>query len=333
MMTTLSQEDNSHDFALSLKFAKFKFVCKLTDECQLPKFKGSTFRGVFGRALQKISCGLQEKNCSSCGIKYNCLYAKVFETQKQDEQENENVVLSHPYIIESLENEKTFFKKDDFLEFNLILFGDFVFDIPYFIYAIIEMGKIGIGKKNKNNERSRFILEEVFLKNFSIYSSKNPIIKNDIVKKYASVLSKDDLLVNKNSGVEKKQVKIILETPLRFKSNNKFYKDDLEFSILIKSIFRRMNSLFKLYGEGILELNNKELISSADKIKIKDSNLLWNDLRRYSLRQESAMFIGGLVGEVVYVGDLENFYPFLKVAEIFHVGKQTSFGLGKIRIE
>ena len=44
------------------------------------------------------------------------------------------------------------------------------------------------------------------------------------------------------------------------------------------------------------------------------------------------MKLGGLIGELSYVGDLKPFLPFLKMTEVFHVGKGTSFGLGRYKL-
>ena len=44
------------------------------------------------------------------------------------------------------------------------------------------------------------------------------------------------------------------------------------------------------------------------------------------------MLMGGIIGEVSYSGDLTEFLPLVRFCEKVHIGKQTSFGLGKIEI-
>jgi CRISPR/Cas system endoribonuclease Cas6 (RAMP superfamily) len=45
------------------------------------------------------------------------------------------------------------------------------------------------------------------------------------------------------------------------------------------------------------------------------------------------MLLGGMIGRVTYAGDLTEFVPLLKFAEKVHLGKATTFGLGKFKME
>ncbi len=44
------------------------------------------------------------------------------------------------------------------------------------------------------------------------------------------------------------------------------------------------------------------------------------------------MKMRGFLGEITFKGDLEKFLPFIMLGEYIHVGKGTSFGLGKYEI-
>ena len=70
----------------------------------------------------------------------------------------------------------------------------------------------------------------------------------------------------------------------------------------------------------------------ASKIKVKERNTKWHDWERYSARQDTRMKMGGFIGNISFEGDLGEFMPFIKTGEIIHVGKGTSFGLGKYEI-
>ncbi|GAB5046633.1 hypothetical protein TdN_10250 [Thermodesulfovibrio sp. TK110] len=76
----------------------------------------------------------------------------------------------------------------------------------------------------------------------------------------------------------------------------------------------------------------KEFINKALEVKVKDSKLRWFDWERYSYRQNRRMILGGLIGTITFEGNIGPFLSILKAGEIFHCGKNTSFGLGKYRI-
>ncbi|MFW8601830.1 CRISPR system precrRNA processing endoribonuclease RAMP protein Cas6 [Desulfobacterota bacterium M19] len=57
-------------------------------------------------------------------------------------------------------------------------------------------------------------------------------------------------------------------------------------------------------------------------------------MKRYSNRQRQAMMIGGIRGEISYRGEeIAEFIPLLSYCQQTHLGKQTSFGLGRIAVE
>ena len=60
-------------------FEKYDFTCRLDTDAELPCYKGSTFRGVFGRALKKVVCALKQQECETCLLNTKCIYARVFE--------------------------------------------------------------------------------------------------------------------------------------------------------------------------------------------------------------------------------------------------------------
>ena len=74
------------------------------------------------------------------------------------------------------------------------------------------------------------------------------------------------------------------------------------------------------------------LIEKAATVKQTQSDIRWYNWKRYSTRQEAWMSLGGIVGSVLYEGDLSGFMPLLRLGEYVHVGKGTSFGLGKYDI-
>ncbi len=312
---------------MTMLYGKYRFSCRLEKEAVLPFYKGSTFRGVFGIALKKVVCALKRQECESCLLKNRCIYAQAFETSLAVEAPagSRISVMPHPFVIEPPLNGETTFKAGSLLDCNLVLFGDVNRNIPYFIYAFERMGKIGIGKKI-NGRRAGFILKRVFQGDRVIYDSSDQSLK---LEDTSEILKLDNPGKNSNGPL---RLKLTLETPLRLKFENRL-QAELPFHVLVRAALRRVSSLFACYGDGEPDLDYKTLVKDAEKVRIIDNGLKWFDWRRYSNRQNRSMLMGGMIGTVTYEGDLSHYFPLLDICSKLHIGKQTSFGLGKIEIE
>ena len=309
-----------------MRYGKYSFLCRFTDSAILPTFKGSTIRGAFGNALKKAICVLRHQKCDTCILKNECLYIRIFEKSEDPPPTNSRVPATpHPFVIEPPETKAIHFKTGDPLDFTLLLFGEANQKLPYFIYAFDQMGSAGIGKKAAEGY-GRFVLETVTHEGTPIYQKSDGILKAPDTGT-GIVLKTTD---NYPDHVNKIAIRFL--TPLRLKFQNHF-TEDLQFHVLIRSLLRRVSSLFEAYGGGEPDLPYRELVRKANEINIAHSSLDWSEFRRYSSRQKTDMIMGGISGEVVYEGDITPFMPIVDFCEEVHIGKQTTFGLGKFRAE
>lgn len=295
-------------------YGQYGFKCSFESDAILPQYKGSTFRGIFGHALKKVVCALKRQECEDCLLRDKCVYYFVFEN-----------AFIHPYVIEPPDTPGTNYGKGDEFSFNLLLFGKANEYLPYFIYAFDMIGKAGVGKRI-NGKAGTFNLESVFSGDQPVYSAGDgKMRKND----FAHELSLSDFRINGTSASN--SVEISLKTPLRLKYRNHL-ESKLPFHVLVRAMLRRVSSLENAYGEGEPDINYQEMVKNAEQVETKASSLGWFDWKRYSGRQEQSMLMGGITGNVSYSGELSEFQPLLKYCENVHLGKQTSFGLGKIEI-
>jgi len=308
---------------ITMEFGNYQFLIRLTDDAFLPSYKGSTFRGLLGHALKSVVCPLKLENCSSCILRSTCTYALCFETGHALPL-TKNARISappHPMVLEPPLTEKMEFKKGDTLECGLLLFGNINRNLPYFIYAFDQMGRIGIGKKIRG-QRGGFVLEGVRSGEKEVYSSKTRSITKDAQKALTLSCPEERHAV--------KELSIILETPLRVNIQSRV-APLLPFSLLVRNMIRRTTSLLNCYGNGEPDIDYSAIAERAGRIEVSDHNLKWHDWKRYSNRQEREMFMGGISGKITYTGELSEFLPMIEMAEKVHLGKNTLFGLGKIK--
>lgn len=304
----------------------YRFICRFESEAHLPAYKGSTFRGVFGRSLKQVVCALKRQDCPTCLLKGECLYPAVFEPQLAacSDDATRRGGSPHPYVVEPPLDTGTAYVQGDLFDFNLLLFGEVNQRLPYFIYAFDRMGRIGIGKK-VDGRRAAFRLESVEALGEKIYHhSGQRLLKADAYRDLVPVFTEG----RRNAD----SITLDFETPLRLKHNNRL-ATELPFHLLVRAMLRRTSTLLRQYDGGEPNLDYSGMVRRAESIRTVETTLVWEDWRRYSNRQEQAMMMGGLKGTVSYAGDLGEFLPLIDFCSRVHLGKQTTFGLGKFSVE
>lgn len=306
---------------------KYKVVCEFITTTKLPLFLGKFLRGSFGRNLKRISClNKKEKNCLECCFKNICIYFITFESI--DEKGLNTILkkgkyLPHPFIIEPPETNKNIYERGECFEFNLILIGFLNYQINLYIKTLISMGEYGIGI-DKN--QGCFDIK-------SIITCDNKVLYPfpEIYKIYEFL--ENDLLKEKVENYNIRELKINFITNTRILNNGKLVgtKEPLEFEILFKSMLNRIKILAYLYNNWIIDLDEKKYKTLSEKIKIKNSNISWGvDWNIYSGRQKMNINLGGIIGDINYIGNLSYFLPFIITSKYIHIGDHTSYGFGKI---
>lgn len=304
-------------------FGHYSFHCELQDPAVLPPFKGSTFRGAFGHALKNVSCALKHEQCHRCLVRDRCVYAVVFETP-QSRTDGKASSPPHPFVIEPPDLQDSLLGRKKLFRFRLLIFGRANESLPYFVYAFEQMGKTGIGKKI-HGKRASYRLVEVSSQGKTLYYADTGQLHIE------SPLHLKLEEANLEDGYANELV-LTLETPLRVKRKNKL-SGDLPFDVLVRTALRRISDLNNHWGDGEPDLDYRGLVDLATTVAIVESELEWVSFRRYSSRQETSVSLAGMVGSIHYHGDMRQFLPLLRYCEKVHLGKATTFGFGKIRLE
>jgi hypothetical protein len=347
------------------RFTKFQFIIKALDCINLPLYKGSTFRGAFGHAFKRVVCvhpvrksrealnraetipksdpavgqrctisnGVnRERICNSCLIKEKCVYSYVFETPPPSDTSRmrKYPFAPHPFIITPPLEKKREYREGETLCFDLTLIGKSIDYLPYFIYTFDELGRLGIGKG-----KGKYQLEEVKAirpgeREGTIYSGKDKTLRNNFRVLKVVDLGRFDLSP-KTFQLRPLTLDLLFLTPTRLKFGGRL-SSSLEFHILFRNLLRRISLLSYFHCGKEPDLDFKGLIEMSRGVKVQEEKLTWFDWERYSNRQETKMKMGGFVGSISFGGDFEPFLPFLTLGEYIHVGKGTTFGLGKYEI-
>lgn len=296
----------------------------------LPVYKGSTLRGGFGRVFRRVCCSQPSGDCKTCMLAQACPYARIFEPGPPPDSEvlKNYSDIPRPFVLEPPMDNKTYYAPGELLSFNLILIGQAIQYLPYFILVFKELGSIGIGKG-----RLPYILADIKAVNIlngnyiSVYSRETNMItavKNDFT--LAEIMKNGPKYLADN----KLNIEFLTMTRLKYEHS---LVTEIPFHVLIRNLLRRISTLHYFYHEQKTEdIDYKAIVAKAETVRIVASKLEMVPWERYSYRKDSRMHMDGMTGEVVYGGNIDPFLPLLRLGEIIHVGKGCVFGLGKYEV-
>jgi hypothetical protein len=304
---------------MHLTYKKIGFAITLAKKVNFITPIPFLFRSIIGYQLRKMCCITHNAVCSDCMFNVSCIYGLTFESivPKNNTVMTGRDRISHPIILDA---DNFAGEALDSLLLNLVLLGSTIPYFPYFYHALKKGGESGITKE------------------------RVPYQVNDIVE-YLDTGKERSLMIDENNietqlegekwecrqeaeTIIEKCVMITLLTPLRFKAQGQ-YANRLVETELAGCLHRRTQVLCSQYGQN----DHSGEYKFAGGWTVAEQNLKWQDFVHYSARQKKAMQLGGLVGNFVLSGKFTPYeLGFLQFAEKFHAGKNTNFGLGKIKV-
>lgn len=302
----------------AIKYLEISFLCRLTTGALFSAYKGSMLRGSLGANLRKGLCMTRKKDCASCMLAQNCIFPRIFNPMPLP-----GIPGTPPFCLEPDMENRCQYAAGELFDFKLKLFSYSVEYLPFFVQAFRMAGEKGMGSPR---QPGKFVIEKITSQRKSIYDTASD---NLSIPESQHLPDHGETALSGNTGLT-----LHICTPLRHKTGNHF-SASLEFMELFHLILRRIKALCLADGtRWSLEPGQYEALrAAAADIHVTANNLRWHDWTRYSSRQESFMKFGGLLGKITYSGDISVFKNILQFARVAHIGKQTSFGLGRLEPE
>jgi len=319
-------------------YRDFSLLCyELTLQAQepipLPEFLGSTLHGGFGQALKQVGCFVPNaRACPPCQHPAQCPYNQLFDFKNLPGLEIPKRYADSPpklFVIELPAAHPPQLRRGERLKFRLLLFGP---AIELRIFPIVAMrvwgDTMGLGYK-----RGRFELERIVAVNplsgeeQQVYSSTDQMVQQNDVP-----LTIDEICRWCENWPTNNLMKLTFVTPTRLPGRG-YTPDELDLKIVIKATLERLSILALLSRLPEAEIDFFTPLAEAGKIAVLSRAVTWQDLSRFSKRQDRRMSMGGFLGHLILQGDFAPLKPYLKIAELLHVGKNSTFGLGQVRFE
>jgi len=332
------------------RLAVYRFTLRPREEMILPVYKGAVLRGGFGHVFKRTVCFQpQTKSCRDCMLQHDCPYPALFEPSPPPDAEVLRTYSSIPlpFVIEPPFDRRTRYGPGETLSFRLVLIGQAMARLAYFVVVFQQLGAVGLGSR-----RAKYALERV--EALRPWSGEAVALYEDgalvrgaggLAVDYSTVAERAEALCADGGDT----VTVRFLTPTRLKHSGRLAKEGPPFHVLIRAILRRVSSLSYFHCAERWETDYRGIIEAAKGVRLAEARTGWVDWERYSRRQRQRMNLGGLVGQATYEGDastglstgastelstgLRPFLPLLVLGELVHVGKACVFGNGWYELE
>ena len=326
-------------------------------ELQLPAYnKGNSLRGGFGSAFRRLVCVDLRWQCAECSLRYTCPYTKVFNPFIPPDavQFTGNQNIPRPFVFKPPLTAQTRYAPGEPLVFDLVVIGEAVDYLPYFIAAFRELGTTGFGLNRAHVQLARVESIATDGAATAVYEASNntvrpaPAMALEVAGSRSSVSGKendDRSPATADRLPTADYVCLDFLTPTSLKSGSTANQPGAivrrpAFHLILKRLRDRVNALATFYGGGPLALDFKALGEAAERVETVFDRTRWVERARASRRPSGPTTdyrrpatvlphdLSGFVGRITFRGDLAPFLPLLRIGEYVHVGKNAVFGNG-----
>lgn len=309
-----------------LPFVRLRFRLRAESRAFLPPFKGSLLRGAFGHALRRTVCTMgPDQPCPDCLLRQVCVYTRLFETLIEGEPPpflRGLPTSPRPYVFEPGTEDREFVPGDP-LPFDLLLVGQAADLQAYALLAVERMARAGLGSKQAA---------------FRLDRAEAAVPGGGWQEVYAGgratvALGKVPPLYPSEEPLGSGRARLRFHTPTRLLVRGRL-QEAPDVRALAFAMLRRVLELAWFHVPGAeLDWHFRPLLDRASAVRVTGSDLRWHDWERYSNRQAARINMGGFVGTLDLEGDLAPLAPLLHAAEILHIGKGATFGMGRVEVQ
>ena len=283
---------------------------KVTHPFRVPYHAGSMLRGVLGRSLRSVACTSDPTCAAACATPDGCAYSRLFDPpSRPNSQQAARFGASSsppPPLIPLIPiTGGQLLEPGDEVAFGLRCLGNLpTADADVLLSALERLDERALADEGG---RVRFVSA-----GFAGHRGR--------------------VLEIGESPPRAGRATITFETPA-WLAHDKHLALDLDFPNFFRAAWRRLSVLAELYGEH--STSDDETFRRLDAIAAGVATIS-RDLRplRWERRSDESgkrHKMEGLAGAITFAGPVGAFGSVLAAAEQVHVGKSTSFGLGRIR--
>jgi CRISPR-associated endoribonuclease Cas6 len=298
---------------------RFRFVA-LTQVAFGRWLPGNAIRSALGASLRQVACVAGCGEPTECRRGTDCPYSFLFEPKLESGPSGMRhpprpfVIRARPLAGKTIASGKQF-------DFGINLFELRRPAIEWLVDAFSRWKE-----DDQGPARSRVLLESVEV--------ERPSGESQLLFADGAFLEEKpepvSLSLDSIGAVSANKIQIDFVSPTEFKENGSVVESP-SFGVLMRRIGERAHALCAIYGDGQLSVDWPRFTKAAEAVRTTYCRGIHAAVKRIS-RKTGSHPIGGFVGEMVYEGELSMFMPWLRIAEVTGVGRQTVWGKGEIRV-
>lgn len=330
----------------ALTALQLRFTCEAVTAIRLNGCSaGRQLRGALGNVMRRAYC--PEANLAS-GSQLSpefsdhaatCPVCWLLAANEHPGEERRGYALApphpHPGPLPSMNNASTgegVYAPGQRFDFGLTLFGSAIRFLPYFILAVPEMGRAGVG-----SGRGQFALRSV--------TALDPLDGGDqiVLAEGESLVHVPDRLITPervqqaaDALVPPDRIGLNFVTPMRLIDEERLVKAP-DFGVLFKRLLERLDELNQQFGGGERRAPQEVqgLQTLANQVRLIEAQTQWVELQSSSSRSGRTTWLSGFVGPAVYAapfGVWRALLPWLLWGQVAQVGKDVVKGNGVFEV-
>jgi len=347
---------------------RLRFITEAQSTIELNEHQGSAIRGSLFHALRNRFCGNQKaQECAACPLVATCPVATLVSTlrpesgrgrdvprpytvqppilnserrmangESEDASEPGDGALGHPFEDE---RGRLFFHYEpgERFEFGLTLYAQALQLFPYVVLTTKTFEDQGIGRRMERNKgrwrRGTLVIQEVWEEN-PLTGERQSVIQADdgMVQVPDIPITHEQVCEWANERIANNELRMGMRflTPTRVVEHGRLVKPhQFSFKPLFQRLLDRLESLSRDFSDTKLDVDFTGLVEAAERVRVVENHLRWEELRSYSTRRRAESPTSGFVGSATLeADDWSPFLPWLAWGQFTHVGKDAVKGNG-----
>ena len=307
-------QTRSRTITMRLPYSEFAATYQVVTPFRSPAHPGSMWRGTLGRLLRAHGCSKQSVCQESCQSPQTCLYSKLFDPPIPSPP-------PHRFLRGLREAPPPLLPLIGWSGNERLAPGDSF--------------RIGLRCLGVLSDQERLCIQQV-LRNVPELPLGRDEGRVQLVSLSEEIRTERAASIRDGLSCRRESVsaRLHLITPLWMEQDGRLLTQ-IEFVRFFTDLMRRLTILCSLYG--VLDPEDEalfgELRALASAVQVHSARLVPLRWERHSRESDERHPLLGVLGSLTLTGPLLPFLPFLHMAEIAHLGKSTSFGLGRIQVE